>query len=93
MPAGTEQAGLGSSGLDEHLGIYQIDIIAPAASGKGEAIAQADAIADHFKRGTTLTYNGVSLRLSKTSRGTGKRDGAWFVIPVTTTYQSFTQPR
>ena len=51
MPAYTEQAGLGANGLDEHGGIYQIDIIAPSANGKGTATIKADVIADHFKRG------------------------------------------
>ena len=93
MPADTVQAGLGSSGLDEHLGIYQIDICAKASTGKGEATIKADVIADHFKRGLVLTYNGVNVRLSKTSRGLGKRDEAWFVIPIFITYQVFTLPR
>ena len=93
MPADTVQAGLGSSGLDEHLGIYQIDIIASGSTGKGEATIKADAIADHFKRGLVLTYNGVNVRLSKTSRGVGKRDEAFFVIPIFITYKVFTQPR
>tara|TARA_B100000795_G_scaffold201045_1_gene154781 strand:- start:119 stop:526 length:408 start_codon:yes stop_codon:yes gene_type:complete len=93
MPADTVQAGLGSNGLDEHVGVYQIDIIAPGSKGKGQATIKADVIADHFKRGVVLTYNGVNVRLSKTSRGLGKRDEAWFVIPIFITYQVFTLPR
>lgn len=93
LPASTDQAGCGEGGLDEHVGLYQVDIIAPALTGKGEAVIQADIVADKFRRGTSLIYNGVSLILSKASRGAGKRDGAWFVIPVTIQYQSFTQPR
>tara|TARA_R110000851_G_scaffold40345_1_gene101792 strand:+ start:908 stop:1315 length:408 start_codon:yes stop_codon:yes gene_type:complete len=93
IPAYTEQAGLGLNGLDEHAGIYQIDIIASGSTGKGEATIKADAIADHFKRGLVLTYNGVNVRLSKTSRGVGKRDEAFFVIPIFITYKVFTQPR
>tara|TARA_B100000795_G_scaffold103354_1_gene76232 strand:- start:158 stop:568 length:411 start_codon:yes stop_codon:yes gene_type:complete len=94
IPAYTEQAGLGSNGLDEHVGIYQIDIVSTASLGKGEAIIKADVIADHFKRGLVLTYNGVNVRLSKTSRGIGKRDHeAFFTIPIFITYQSFISPR
>tara|TARA_R110001632_G_scaffold129769_1_gene243840 strand:- start:312 stop:719 length:408 start_codon:yes stop_codon:yes gene_type:complete len=93
MPAYTEQAGLGANGLDEHGGIYQIDIIAPSANGKGTATIKADVIADHFKRGTLLSYNGVNVRITKSSRGLGKRDEAFFVIPIFITYQVFTQPR
>ena len=93
MPGTTQQAGLGASGLDQHLGVYQVDIVVPASTNKAAAITQADLIAEQFKRGTILTYGGVSLRLSKTSRGTGRVDGAYFTIPVNVTYQSFTNPR
>lgn len=93
MPADTVQAGLGTNGLDEHLGIYQIDIISTSAKGKGEATIKCDVIADHFKRGTVLSYNGVNVRITKSSRGQGKRDEAFFVIPIFITYQVFTLPR
>jgi hypothetical protein len=93
LPANTFQAGLGASGLDDNFGIYQIDIFSEAGKGKGAAIIKADVIANAFKRGTVLTYNGVSVRLGNVSRGSGSRDGAWFVLPVFINYQSFTQAR
>ena len=52
LPAPTVQAGLGTAGIDEYLGIYQIDVFAMAGEGRGKAEAKADVIADHFKRGT-----------------------------------------
>lgn len=93
LPADTTQAELGSSGQDENLGIYQVDVFAPIDTGHGVAVTQADAIADAFARGTTLTYNSVNVRIRGVSRGAGRRDGAWYIVPVFINYFSFTQPR
>lgn len=93
LPADSVQSGLGATGIDNNLGIYQIDVIAPLDKGKFAATSNADLIGQQFKRGTILTYNGLTVTLSKTSRGSGIRDGGWFIIPVFVTYQSFTQPR
>ena len=34
LPALTTQAALGTSGIDEYIGIYQIDIFAPSGKGR-----------------------------------------------------------
>lgn len=93
LPAETRQAELGSSAIDDNFGVYQIDVISQAGNGKSSAIIKADAVADRFARGTVLTYNGVNVRIGNVSRGSGRRDGSWFVLPVFINYQSFTQPR
>lgn len=93
LPASTEQAGLGANGLDDHIGVYQIDVFAPVDGGRGIAVNQADAIADHFARGQTLTYNGVDVRIGNVSRGAGAREDSWYKIPVFINYQSFTLAR
>tara|TARA_R110000868_G_scaffold402166_1_gene678280 strand:- start:341 stop:772 length:432 start_codon:yes stop_codon:yes gene_type:complete len=95
LPTETLQVELGTAGIDETLGIYQVDAFTPSASnlGKGEAIMLADGIADQFKRGSVLTYNGVNVRIRSVSRGTGAIDGSWFIIPVFIAFKSYTQPR
>ena len=93
LPADTVQSELGSTGLDEHSGIYQIDVLAQSGGGKGQAIIQADLVADQFARGTVLTYNGVNVRIGSVSRGVGNRQDAWFIFPVFIEYQSFITPR
>jgi hypothetical protein len=93
LPASTVQAGLGSSGIDEHLGLYQVDVFAAAGKGRGEAEAKADIIADHFKRGTDLLYNGVYIRLGNVSRNAGLIDEDRFVISVTINYTAHVAPR
>lgn len=91
LPANTEQSSYNSS--DEHLGLYQIDVIAPTGKGKGEATQQADLIADKFKSRQTLVYNGVSVRITGVSRGNGSVSDGWYIVPVTASYRSFTAPR
>tara|TARA_R110000824_G_scaffold96537_4_gene231128 strand:+ start:5322 stop:5735 length:414 start_codon:yes stop_codon:yes gene_type:complete len=93
LPASTEQAGLGSAGLDEHIGIYQVDVYTEAGKGRRGAEFNADAVADHFKRGTSLTYNGVVVRLGDTSRSAGIIDGDRFVISVSINYSAHVAPR
>ena len=93
LPASTIQAGLGTSGLDEYIGIYQIDIFAPAGKGRGEAEIKADAVADHFKRGTDLSKNGKTVRLGNVSRNSGIRDEDRFIISLSINYMAHVTPR
>ena len=93
LPALTIQAGLGTSGLDEYVGIYQIDIFAPAGKGRGEAEIKADAVADHFKRGTDLSKNGKTVRLGDVSRNSGIRSEDRFIISLSINYMAHVTPR
>ena len=93
LPASTIQAALGTNGIDEYVGIYQIDIFAPSGLGRGEAETKADAIADHFKRGTDLSKNGKTIRLGNVSRNTGIKDEDRFVISISINYMAHITPR
>jgi len=89
LPADTLPIGLGYTSSEDHLGLYQIDVICPLDQGKGLAISQADLLSTHFARGE-LIYNSVKLRIKSVSRGTGSRDNAWYVVPVFINYQTIT---
>lgn len=86
----TVQACLGDSGEDMHDGIFQVDVFIPDNKGR---TAWADAIADHFKRGTVLTRNGVNVRIRSTSISPGIKDNHFYIVPVSIVYQAFTPPR
>jgi len=94
LPADTIQATLGDSGTDMNQGIYQIDVFAPANKGKNEAMVMADLIANRFKRGTDLAYNGRNIRVKSVSQAvaTVNPDG-YFQVPVKIIYISFTEAR
>jgi hypothetical protein len=90
IPAETVQASLGAEGKDETNGICQVTVFAPAGSGRTDL---PDIIADHFKRGTVLSYNGTNIRLRSPSIGPAIQDGAFYFVPVSIPYQSFTEAR
>lgn len=90
LPAETVQVGLGGDGLDDTRGIYQIDVVFPAGSGRTNI---PDVVADHFKRGTNLSYNGTNVRIRSVSIGPALRDGAWYFVPVSIAFQTYTEAR
>ena len=90
IPAETVQASLGADGKDETNGICQITIFVPAGTGRTDL---PDIIADHFKRGTALSYNGTSIRLRSPSVGPAIAEGAFYFVPVSIPYQTFTEAR
>ncbi len=93
LPADTEQAGLGDSGINEDIGIYQVNVHIPKDIGRGRAIELADLIADHFSRGLVITKNSTNLRITGGSIGVPLTDDIFYMIPVRIRYQTFTQPR
>ena len=90
LPGDTVQASLGDAGKDETNSVYQVDVVQPKDSGRSTL---PDAIADHFKRGTVLSYNGVKLRVRSVSIGSALLDGAWYFVPVSITIQTYTEAR
>jgi len=94
IPGDVSQATLGDSGTDMHVGLYQIDVFAEAGRGKRSAIEMADQLADHFKRGTVITYNSRTIRIQNASRqaGINNADG-WYQIPVIISYSAYTAAR
>jgi len=93
IPASTTQAGLGSQGIDLNAGIYQIDIYALSGNGKSDAITLSDAISDHFKRGTDLSYNSTEVRIGNVSRAVGQVVDDRYVITLSINYTAHTAPR
>lgn len=90
IPAETLQVSLGTTGKDETNAIYQVDVFSLRGSGRS---ALVDTIADHFKRGTVLTYNGTSLRVRSVSVAPAFLDGAFFIVPVSINVQTYTGAR
>lgn len=90
LPGDTEQVSLGASGKDETNAIYQVDVVSPRGAGRTNI---PDAIADHFARGSTLTYNGTTLRVRSVSIGPAINDGAWHFVPVSISVQTYTEAR
>lgn len=90
LPAETLQSGLGGDGLDETNGIYQIDVVYKVGSGRTTLV---DSVADHFKRGTVAAYNGVNVRVRSVSIAPAIFDDAWHFVPVSVSFQTYTEAR
>jgi len=89
LPADTAPIGISYISALDHLGVYQVDVIAPLDGGKGQAILKADLLATAFPRGD-LIYNSKIVRIKSTSRSAGVRDGAYYIVSVIINYQSIT---
>lgn len=94
IPGDVEQATLGETGTDRQVGIYQIDVFTPSGKGGKQGIKLADKVANHFKRGTDLTYNSRTVRVRSVGRETAvNNDDGWLQIPVVITYVAYTEAR
>jgi len=91
LPAETEQLTLGATGKDRHTGLYQIDVI--FAAGDSAVTATPDTIADAFKRGSSFTYNGLTVSIRSASIDSGRREAGWFIVPVIIRYYATTTAR
>lgn len=90
-----EQVTLGASGQDQVISIYQIGIFAPSGVGRGTSTAMAELIANQFKRGTYLTYGGVTLRITAVNppKEGINDDQGWYYTFVEIVYKAITDAR
>lgn len=93
LPSDTGQAALGASGLDKHIGVYQISIFVPLLTGKKAGKDLSDAIANHFARGTKLVYNTATVRITTVKTGQGRRDTTHWHIPIDINYETYSEAR
>lgn len=76
----------------EHLGVYQVDIVAPINKGKSEGLTLADGLASHYSN-VTVDYNGVKAVIKSISIGTARRDDSWYITPIFIEYRAITPAR
>jgi hypothetical protein len=76
---------------EEHVGVYQIMVVAPAGEYKAPAQLLADTVANHFLANRQLTFGGLTVKITTASFNAGFVDGAWYQIPVTINYRAYIQ--
>lgn len=82
MPATPENPTMGDDYYREQ-GIFQISLFYPIQVGTAVAEARAELIRTTFKRGTSMTSGGVTVRIDKTPDiSPGRRDDDRWHIPV-----------
>jgi len=89
LPASARQADLGSAGRNFLTGVYQVDIFTPTGPGRAVAIAKADAVVTHFKRGTSLTSGGYPVTCVRAVAAPGRVDGAWYIVSVSVYWRAY----
>lgn len=89
LPNETLSVGVSSTSADNFGGIYQVLVYAPAGASKGAAVAAAEQVVGAFPKGASLTYDGVTVRVLRTSQAPSLMSGDRYVIPVSVTYRAF----
>ena len=91
LPQATETLSLSPTGRDIHEGIFQINYYNEV--GIGSYSTKLDYIANAFKRGTDLSYGGITVTIRNVSLGVGRREDAFFVRNIDVSYYAVTPAR
>jgi hypothetical protein len=90
IPGETFQVSMGDAGMESITGIFQVDVFTPKGS---ERTTMPDDIADHFKRGTSLTEGDAVVRLRTTSISKPSYEQAWTISPITVSWDTYLEAR
>ena len=72
-------------------GIFQVSVCYPLHQGSGACAARAELIRAQFNAGLRLTQGGITVLIYEwPSIGRAMPEDAYFVIPVSISYRSFT---
>ena len=77
-------AALGDTAQNRHVGVFQISVFWPTGQTGGRA--EAERIADCYKRGTGLVYSGQVVQCEKAWLGTNAEDTDFVHWPVKVMY-------
>ena len=91
LPIPTQPITLGPAYWEEFSGIFQVTCVYPAGRGTNDAKTKAAAIKTRFKRGTSFTYNTLTVKIKQAYPESGyySEDGSWYRVPVSIVYWVF----
>jgi hypothetical protein len=90
LPNQPSQSSLGANGTDLINGIFQINLNYPDGDGSGPIYDKIQEISAIYKSGTTLTYNGVVVRLESIGISPARNERGWYRIDLNIEWYSFT---
>jgi hypothetical protein len=90
MPASTNQAALGTDGVNVNVGLAQITVAGEDNQGFLATSTKADEIIDHFKRGTVLTKNTTKVTITKAEINPAIVENDKYNLPVSIYYRAYT---
>lgn len=88
LRAGADVASLGSKGLDEHTGVFQIDVSVAENTGTAVLLADADTLRAYFVAGRWFTYQTQSVRVRRADVSAIRRVDGWLRVSVSITYSA-----
>jgi len=91
LPADTNQATLGTAGVNEDTGIVQVNVMYVEKNGTKDPYTKADELIEHFKRGTILTSGAVSVTITKATIAPPQTLDTHYQIPVSIYYRAYTE--
>ena len=91
LPIPTQPITLGPSYWEEFSGIFQVTCVYPAGRGTNDAKTKAAAIKTRFKRGTSFTYNTLTVKIREAYPESGyySEDGIWYRVPCSIVYLAY----
>lgn len=90
LPASTDSASLGVGGMDETVGVFQIDLNYPLNDGTGNALAAVQKLRDYFVAGRRLVYQGQCVKVERVTRNNLRPVNGWQQINVSIYYSANT---
>lgn len=73
---------------DETDGVFRVILRYPAGSGAVVAKLKAEEIRQHFKIGTRIAYDGVSLTIAGSQRQPGVQEQGWYKLIINLSYRA-----
>ena len=71
-------------------GIYQVNVVAPKGQGWGNVADLVDSITNHFKRGTVLSNENMSIKIKKVNFEPGIYNAKGnYVVPISIVYFTY----
>lgn len=91
LPGTPVSEGIFKDAVIRHLGIFQVDVIAPIEGGSATGDTRASAIQSHFRRGTSLAVDGSQNLWVPDHPAIGPAifDATWRIVSVTVPWNLF----
>lgn len=82
MPGEPTALSVGLGGLNEHQGLYQVDVFTPQDDGTAEAGLVAAAVQEQFPRGLILNSGGIQIHVRMAWQQPAYQVEDWYALPV-----------
>jgi hypothetical protein len=89
LPAEANAIGVGPNGMDEHQGLYQVDVFYPQDYGTADANAMAALVMAALPRGYIATSGSDNVHVVKAWQQVAYQQGSSYCVPVMVRWTSY----